>query len=66
MNSKKRRLFKTIFGGVDDPKKAVVNSAMVVLTALWSILYSMGIMALSPYHNIFTGLFYILKYMVFL
>ncbi|MDC7294658.1 response regulator [Butyrivibrio sp. DSM 10294] len=66
MNSKKRRLFKTIFGGVDDPKKAVVNSAMVVLTALWSILYSMGIMALSPYHNIFTGLFYILKYIPFI
>ena len=59
-------VLQAIFGMGEDPKKIAVNTVLVILTALWSIGYSIGIIILSPYHNIFTGLFYVLKYIPFI
>ena len=66
MKKKNSLLFRAIFGVNDDPKKVFINCLIVLLTATWSIAYSKIIVILSPYHNIFTGLFYVLKYIPFI
>lgn len=64
---KKNYLFSyALIGNYDDPKKVLVNSVIVLGTALLSILYSYVIVILSPMHNIFTGLFYVFKYIPFI
>ncbi|WP_051545031.1 response regulator [Butyrivibrio sp. MC2021] len=66
MKKSKNEIVRAIFGTSDDPKKIAVNCVMVISTALWSIAYGFLIIKLSPYHNIFTGLFYVLKYVPFI
>jgi signal transduction histidine kinase/DNA-binding NarL/FixJ family response regulator len=65
MKRKNKLLFRALFGVGEEPKKVAVDCSIVILTAAWSIAYSIGIVILSPYHNIFTGLFYVLKYIAF-
>ena len=66
MKKKKNLLSLALLGNDDDPKKVFINCVIVLTTAILSILYSYGIVILSPYHNIFTGLFYVLKYIPFI
>ena len=66
MKRKNNLIYRVLFGVNDDKRVVTINFVMVICTALWSILYSIGIIILSPYHNIFTGLFYVLKYIPFI
>ena len=66
MKKKKNIISLALFGTEDDPKKVLINCVIVLATAILSILYSYEIVILSPQRNIFTGLFYVLKYIPFI